>query len=171
MKLPVFFLIMTPVIAVALLGYQRSSPEQTLQVPALQVQTTTGAMITLGGSSGQPMLVNFWATSCKTCLKEIPHLIEMYHQLHARGLQIIGVSVAYDPPIQVVDMIREKNIPYPVVFDLDKKIQHAFGMQKTVTPATILLDAQGRIVLQKLGIPDINVLYQQINTLLVSSSS
>lgn len=170
MKRAFVFILILFIIAFAL-GYLRSSPEQTRQVPAMQVQANTGEIITLGGNTGKPMLVNFWATTCETCLQEIPHLIKLYHKLHARGLQMTGISVSYDPPSQVVDMIRKKQIPYPVVFDLDKKIQYAFGMQQTLTPATLLLDGRGNIVMQKLGIPDMNKLYRQIDALLMAPSS
>ena len=98
----------------------------------------------------------------------MPHLIELYRELHPRGLEVIGVSMYYDPPIQVVEMIKRRNIPYPVVMDLDRKILTAFGMQTPLTPTTFLISPDGRIVLQKSGIIDMQHLRRDIENMLNS---
>lgn len=153
-----------------LLAYVWLSPSGTNLAPTIDLKTANGKTISLGAKQGRPVLVNFWATTCTTCLKEMPHLIELYQQLQPQGLEIVGVSMSYDPPSQVMAMVKRKNIPYPIVFDLDKKIMHAFGMQRALTPMTILIDARGRIVLRKLGMLDMAALKQKIQGLLKSGS-
>jgi len=138
--------------------------------PEITMKTSNGDTITIGPDMNRPILINFWATTCITCLKEMPHLIKLYQELHPQGLEIVGVSMSYDPPSQVMEMVKRKNIPYPIVFDLEKKIMHAFGMKRPLTPVTILIDPQGKIVFRKLGMPDITALKQKIQDLLKSKS-
>ena len=137
--------------------------------PSLQLQSATGETITIGKNRGKPLLVNFWATSCSACMLEIPHLIELHHELHPRGLDIIGVSMSYDPPMLVVNMAQQKQIPYPLVFDLDKKIQLAFGLPQGVTPTTLLIDAKGKILQRIQGVPGMKQLRKSIIDILPES--
>ena len=139
--------------------------------PSLQLKTTDGRQISIGAQQKGPVLVNFWATTCRTCMKEIPLLARLYQQLQPQGLEIVGVSVFYDPPIQVMEMVRHKQIPYPIVFDLDKRIQLGFGMKTPVTPATFLFDQHGKIVYKTLGMPDMVRLEKLIRTLLKQTNT
>jgi len=162
----VIALVMAAIIGALL--YVWLSPGGGNNAPALVLETTTGEKITLPDPDKQPVLISFWATTCSTCLKEMPHLIELYRDLHPRGLEVIGVSMYYDPPIQVVETIKRRNIPYPVVMDLDRRILTAFGMQSPLTPTTFLISPDGRIVLQKSGIIDMQHLRRDIETMLNS---
>lgn len=114
---------------------------------------------------GKPVLVTFWATSCPGCIKEMPHLIEMYHDLGPKGLEIIGVAMAYDPPNRVMRMREEKNIPYPIVLDIDSRIAHAFGEIK-LTPTHFLINPDGRIVHHKIGELNMEKVRTRIQTML-----
>lgn len=160
----VIALVMTIIIGALL--YVWLTPGGGRNVPHLVLETTTGQKISLPDPRKRPVVISFWATTCSTCLKEMPHLIELYRDLHPRGLEVIGVSMYYDPPIQVVEMIKRRNIPYPVVMDLDRKILNAFGMKSPLTPTTFLISPEGRIVLQKSGIMDMQHLRRDIETML-----
>ena len=63
--------------------------------PDIEFTTVDGKKIDLKTLKGKPVLVTFWATSCPGCIKEMPHLIELYHELHNKGLEIIGVAMPY----------------------------------------------------------------------------
>lgn len=147
-----------------LIDKQQSAPE-------LKLQTASGKLISIGANRGKPLLVNFWATSCAACMTEIPHLIRLHNEFQPRGLDIIGVSMSYDPPIRVISMVKEKQIPYPIVFDLDKTIQLGFGLPQGITPTTILIDAGGKIQQRIQGVPDIKQLRSHITRLLPESNS
>jgi len=112
--------------------------------PDLTFTTTAGQQIKLKSLIGQPALVTFWATDCPACVAEIPHLASLYQQQHCHGLEIIAISMAYDPPNHVMDMTKTKQIPYPVVLDITGEYALAFG-NVTVTPTTFLLDSNGKI--------------------------
>ena len=99
---------------------------------------------------GKPVLINFWATSCPGCVKEMPQLVELHKDLHTKGLTIIGVAVSYDPPNQVLEMVKERRIPYPVALDPMGDAERAFG-NVSVIPTSFLISPDGRIVQHVIG--------------------
>jgi len=133
--------------------------------PDIQMQTASGSIIDLRKRNA-PTLVVFWATSCATCLKEQPELVKLYRELRPQGLMIIGVSMYYDPPIQVAKLVKQRNIPYPVVMDVQKKIAAAFNLKQLVTPTTILIAPDNTIVFHQTGLLDMQSLRDQIIKLL-----
>ncbi len=136
--------------------------------PDIQMQTATGEVIDLHTRKA-PTLVVFWATSCASCLKEQPELVKLYQELQAQGLLVIGVSMYYDPPVQVAKLIDQRNIPYPIVMDVQKKVASAFNLKKMVTPTTILIAPDNKIVFRKTGLLDMVALRNQIIAMLPDS--
>ena len=114
---------------------------------------------------GDPLLVNFWATTCSICREEMPKLAKLYRELHPRGLEIIGVAMPYDPPNLVADYVERVSIPYPVSLDVDAEIVDAFG-DVTVTPTTFLISPDGFVVRRYVGRLDFATLRVQIHALL-----
>ena len=134
--------------------------------PAPQVTFTsiTGKRIELAKLQGNPVIVTFWATDCPGCIREIPHLIELYNQFHPQGLEIISVAMYYDPPNHVVEMTKAKQIPYNVALDLKAEHAYAFG-QVQLTPTTFLISPAGIIIKQKTGEFDITNMKHQLENL------
>ncbi|MGZ8187063.1 MAG: peroxiredoxin family protein [Methylobacter sp.] len=119
-------------------------------MPQVTFTTITGKKINLTDLRGKPVIVTFWATDCPGCIKEIPHLIDLYTRYHALGLEIIAVAMYYDPPSHVVAMTRDKQLPYDVALDLKSEHARAFG-EVRFTPTTFLIASDGSIALQKTG--------------------
>lgn len=132
--------------------------------PAPKVTFTTiyGEKIKLSALLGQPVIITFWATDCASCIKEVPHLIELYKQFHPQGLEIIAVAMYYDPPNHVVDMTKAKQLPYHVALDLKAEHAFAFGRVK-LTPSTFLISPAGNIIMQKTGEFNFAKMKQQLN--------
>ena len=130
--------------------------------PETTFSTITGKKIALHELRGKPVIVTFWATSCASCVKEIPHLIELYQQYHDQGLEIIAVAMAYDPPNHVLDMSKALNLPYHVALDMQSENAHAFG-DVSLTPTTFLIAPDGAIALQKTGLFDVNEIKNQLS--------
>lgn len=150
--------------AIALIGilaYVWFTPSGIKQAPALNMTTLGGERIALQQFRGKPVLVTFWATTCPGCIKEMPHLVELYNELGPRGLEIIALAMAYDPEKQVREMVRQKQLPYKVALDDDGAAAKAFGDVK-LTPTSFLIDPSGRIVQQKLGEMDMDALHNRI---------
>lgn len=126
------------------------SPTGLKQAPAVAFNTLDGRELSTAELRGQPLLVTFWATSCPGCMKEMPHLIEMYRELSPRGLEIVGVAMDYDSLDAVKELSKRRQIPYPIVHDTHSAAAQAFGEVK-LTPTTFLIAPDGRIVQQTIG--------------------
>jgi peroxiredoxin len=151
-----------------LLAYLWFGPSGVQPAPDIDLKVIDGRTLDLKQMRGQPVLVTFWATSCPGCIKEMPHLIELYHQLHDKGLEIIAVAMPYDRPDHVMEMAKRKQIPYPIAIDIKGEAVAAFGNVK-LTPTSFLIDPDGKIVKQKIGEMDMTQLRQQITAMLNNS--
>jgi thiol-disulfide isomerase/thioredoxin len=120
-------------------------------LPPLNFTSIKGHQFSLESLRGKPVLVTFWATTCASCIKEIPHLIELYNNYHPKGLEIIAIAMRYDPPNYVIAMSKEKALPYEVVYDVNSSYAQAFG-GVNLTPNSFLIAPNGEIVLHKLGL-------------------
>ena len=118
--------------------------------PDVTFMTITGKAITMKSLLGKPVLVSFWATSCPSCVKEIPQLIELHRDFTNQGLTIIAVAMEYDIPSRVLQMTREKAIPYPVVLDPQGKLATAFD-KVHYTPIHFLIAPDGSVADQSSG--------------------
>lgn len=121
--------------------------------PEVTFTTIAGKKIALQDWRGKPVIVTFWATDCPSCMKEIPHLLDLYRQFHPRGLEMIAVAMAYDPPRHVVEMTRARQLPYDVALDFNSAHALAFG-DVTFTPTTFLITPEGRIADRAVGVFD-----------------
>lgn len=124
--------------------------------------TITGKKINLHSLQGKPVLVTFWATDCANCVKEIPDFVELYQHYQEKGLEIIAVTMYYDPPNHVVAMTAAKQIPYPVALDLKNQHARAFGHVE-LTPSTFLISPAGNIVMKTTGLLDIHDIKQRLD--------
>ena len=149
-------------------GYSWFSPTKLQQAPQVDFKIVDGRTLSLAQLNGYPVLVVFWATSCAGCVQEMPHLIDLYHELAPHGLEIIGVAMAYDPPNQVMEMRQRKQIPYPIALDIQGKIASAFGDVR-LTPTTFLIDSQGQVVTQKTGMLNMARMRQTLQSMLPAS--
>jgi thiol-disulfide isomerase/thioredoxin len=109
--------------------------------------------VAMSSLQGRPLLVNFWATTCSVCRREMPKLAELYRELHPVGLELIGVAMPYDPPNLVAEHAKRAPIPYPVSLDIDGAIVAAFG-GVAVTPTTFLMNREGVILARYEGVLD-----------------
>ncbi len=120
-----------------------------------------GEKLALTDLRGKPVLVTFWATTCGSCRKEIPHLIELYNRFHPRGFELIAVAMVYDPPNQVVQMAKDLNLPYKIALDFNSEHADAFG-GIWATPTTYLINADGTVDWHTVGMFEPNDLAQRI---------
>jgi peroxiredoxin len=117
---------------------------------------------------GKVVLVNFWATSCATCVHEMPRIAATYQKFRQRGFETLAVAMSYDPPAYVVNFAETRQLPFTVVIDNTGQFARSFGDVK-LTPTTLLIDKKGRIVKRYLGEPDFAALHQLIETLLAET--
>lgn len=126
------------------------APEGGRSAPQVEMETLDGSTLHLADLTGQPVLLTFWATTCPACVQEIPHLNQLKAEYGERGLEIIGVAMHYDPPEQVAEMVRRRDVGYTIALDRDAQVASAFGNVE-LTPTTFLISPRGRITYQKMG--------------------
>jgi len=134
-------------IIAAIFGYALSRQPET---PDATFITIEGKEISMASLKGKVVLVNFWATNCKSCVEEMPQLIETYHQYKDKGLEVIAVAMPYDPPAQVVAFAEQKQLPFPVMHDGFGDITHQFG-DVNVTPTAYLYNQSGERIQRAIG--------------------
>jgi thiol-disulfide isomerase/thioredoxin len=132
--------------------------------PEISLSIIDGRKIDLSTLQGKPLLVTFWATTCSTCLKEIPHLVKLYQELGNDNFEIIAIAMPYDPPNLVVALSEKEKIPYPVALDIHGEAVKAFG-DVQLTPTSFLIDSQGNIVEESKGEIDIKELRDKVKKL------
>lgn len=153
------------IILLIVLALWMARSEKYTFTPDTTFTTITGERITLKALQGKPVLVTFWATSCPSCIKEIPHLVALYKQFHPKGLEIIAIAMVYDPPNRVVGMTHEQNLPYPIVLDITSEHAKAFG-RVWATPTTLLISPDGSVTKRDVGAFDPNDMQTCIEQLL-----
>jgi len=165
MKTKDILIIIFAVLILGSIAYLWSAPSGVQQAPDITLQLIDGKKLKLSSLKGKPVLITFWATSCPGCIKEMPHLIELYHELHPKGLEIIGIAMPYDRPDYVMEMVKQKKLPYTIAYDLKGEAVRAFG-NVSLTPTTFLLDTQGKIVKKKIGVMNMDLWKKRIIAIL-----
>jgi len=127
------------------------------KVPEIRVTSITGEAFQLYQVKNNFTIINFWATDCPGCIKEMPGLAATYNQFRGQGLEIIAVSMSYDPPNHVLNFTQKNKIPFPVVLDIDGQIARSFENIR-LTPTSILIDKNGKIIDKVIGELDFNKL-------------
>ena len=133
--------------------------------PASTFVLLDGSRKTEASFKGRVTLVNFWATSCVTCVAEMPKLIATYDKYHSKGFDTIAVAMSYDPPSYVVNYAQTRKLPFDVAIDNTGGVARAWGEVK-LTPTTYLVNKRGEIVKRFVGEPDFAELHRLIEGLL-----
>lgn len=132
------------------------------KAPNVQFTLDSGEQINLTLPK-KPILVNFWATSCPSCVAKMPDMAKLKAEFGDR-FEIIAISMDYDPKNQVETFIRANPYPFNFVQDTDGAYSEAFGNIR-LTPTTFLIAPNGNIVYRKIGDSDFEFLAQRINQL------
>ncbi len=127
-----------------------------------------GSQKTTADLKGKVTLVNFWATSCVTCVAEMPKLVATHQKYKTQGYDTLAVAMSYDPPSYVVNYAQTRQLPFPVAIDNTGAAAKAWG-DVQLTPTTFLVNKRGQIVKQFVGEPDFTALHQLIEKLLAET--
>lgn len=139
----------------------QSAPESTFVL-------LDGSQKTTADLKGKVTLVNFWATSCVTCVAEMPKLVATHQKYKTQGYDTLAVAMSYDPPSYVVNYAQTRQLPFPVAIDNTGAAAKAWG-DVQLTPTTFLVNKRGQIVKQFVGEPDFTALHQLIEKLLAET--
>ena len=136
--------------------------------PASQFVLLDGSRLTTADLKGKVTLVNFWATTCVSCVKEMPALVATYNKYHPQGFETVAVAMSYDPAEWVVNFANSRQLPFKVALDNTGQLARDWGDVR-LTPTTYLVDKQGQIVKRYVGEPDFAALHQLLEKLLAQA--
>lgn len=155
-KAPVLIIIMALLgLAGGFLLNQWLTRDKPAAVTALQTKTEHGPVFTLMDLQGRPrglrdwdgqvIMINFWATWCPPCVREIPAFNRLYQTYKDKGFTIIGIAI--DNKQDVIDFINPLAVEYPILLGDQQgiKLTQEYGNDLGVLPYTVLIDRQGRI--------------------------
>jgi peroxiredoxin len=134
------------------------------KAPEWELVNLDGKKVKSSDFAGKVVVLDFWATWCPPCVKEIPSFIELQKQYSDKGLTIVGVSLDQDPPEEVKNFVEKHKMNYPVVMG-DEKTAEAFGGIEAI-PTTFVIDRDGRVVSRHVGYTEKEVFEKEITPLL-----
>lgn len=159
-RLSFFALLLAAALALSGCGQERA-PESSFVL-------LDGSSISTSQLKGRVTLVNFWATSCTTCVAEMPEVVATYQQYKDKGFDTLAVAMSYDPPSYVVNFAQTRQLPFKVAIDNTGAAAKAWG-DVQLTPTTYLVNKHGEIVKRFVGAPDFNELHRLIEKLLAEA--
>jgi len=158
-----------PLVIVCLLAILAFSLSQKEQAPNVTFTTIDGKKISMASLKGKLVLVNFWATDCPGCVKEMPELVNTYKKYKDKGFELIAVTMPYDPPAQVLNYAKMKGLPFPVMQDGFGEMQEKFG-KVTLVPTTFIFDKKGNLLRHNIGELNFSQLHQQMDAELAKTN-
>ncbi|MGZ3158303.1 MAG: peroxiredoxin family protein [Burkholderiaceae bacterium] len=136
-----------------------------LGAPNVTFISLDGEKITSQSLRGKVVLVNFWATSCSTCIHEMPKMVATYNQFKNQGLELVAVAMSYDAPNYVIDYTQTRRLPFKVAYDANGELAKSFGGVDG-TPTTFVIDKNGVIIRRYEGEPTFSELDQLLSNAL-----
>ena len=162
------WLVMTALLGSAVLltgcfGEDKSS------APDLSFTQLDGSKHQLADLKGKVTVINFWATSCTTCVREMPQIVATHEKFKAQGLETLAVAMQYDVPAYVMQFAQSRQLPFRVAMDHTGEIAQGFGPVQ-LTPTTFVINKKGQIVKRYIGEPDFAAMHELIGKLLADQA-
>ncbi len=139
------------VVALAAIGY--ASFASSTPAPDVTFISIEGEKVSTESLRGKVVMVNFWATSCTTCVAEMPEMVDTYNKFKDQGLEFVAVAMQYDPPNYVLNFTETRKLPFKVALDSGGDIAKSFG-DVTLTPTTFVISKDGKIIKRYVGEPE-----------------
>lgn len=118
--------------------------------PALKAKAIDGAEIDLASLRGKVVLLDFWATWCVPCKRELPNLEKLHEEFHEQGVVIVGMNVGEDKST-VQDFLKSAGLSYPVV-PVDDTAELVAELSVNAYPTVMLVDREGKIASYEVGV-------------------
>ena len=131
---------------------QGGTADQRQTAPGWQLRDLSGKTVKLSDFKGKVVILDFWATWCPPCRKEIPGFIDLQKKYADKGLVVVGVSLDEQGAAIVQPFVKQLGMTYPVVLG-DGQVVAAYGGIEAI-PTTFIIDRQGKVVTVHQGYVD-----------------
>jgi len=135
-------------LAALLLAGTVAAKEVSGPAPDFTLKSRGGENLKLSEFRGEVVMINFWASWCGPCRKEMPLLDQLYRRYHPMGFTILGVNVEEDSG-DALRLLKEIPVTFPILFDRDNKVSEAYEL--VAMPSTVMVDRDGNMRFVHLG--------------------
>jgi len=120
--------------------------------PDFTLKKLDGKEVTLSDYFGKKVvMLEFWATWCNICKKEIPHLIKTYDRFSKKGFELLAITLESGDNIEVVRMVKDLEINYPVLIDADLSVaKKIYGLAGPI-PLKVVIGCDGKVKYSHVG--------------------
>ncbi len=127
----------------------KADPPPLKAAPPWELKSVDGKFVKLSDFKGNVVILDFWATWCGPCRREIPGFVALQKRYGDKGLAIVGVSLDEEGPRVVKPFISKFEIKYPIVMANENIVREYGGIE--AIPTTFVIDRKGMIVGKHLG--------------------
>jgi len=135
--------------------------EQVFPAPDFTLKSESGKIFHLSDFRGQVVLINFWATWCPPCRREMPSMERMWQKLKGKGVQVLAIDVGEDADT-IFEFLGAYPVNFPLLMDLDGSVVKKYPV--TGLPTSYIIDPEGKVIYRTVGSRewDDPVLYDQL---------
>jgi peroxiredoxin len=129
----------------------KTKQESQNPLPDFSLPDLSGKQHSIKEWHGRVLVINFWATWCPPCLKEMPEFQAMQNEFSDKGLQFIGIALDDADPVK--EYITSKKITYPILLGEEQgtKLAHDLGNIVNTVPFTVIVNKKGLVVKSHMG--------------------
>jgi peroxiredoxin len=110
--------------------------------PNFTLKSRSGENLKLSEYRGDVVLVNFWASWCGPCRKEMPKLEELYQKYKNLGFNLLAVNVEEDSS-KANDFLKDLSVTFPILYDNENKVSKLYKV--SAMPSTVIIDRDGNV--------------------------
>lgn len=125
-------------------GFRLVTFKRSIAAPDFMLKNLNGDSIRLKQFQGDYILLNFWATWCAPCVKEMPSMERLQQRFKNKGMHVVAISLDKEPEEKVAVFANKLKLTFSILLDPDGKVSHPYGAR--ALPSTFILNPYGQVI-------------------------